>query len=124
MAMVWLPGDNFAVRGMLNPFAETKVDRVVCEKDVSKNVKTPTKNIPSNINVYDILKVVEIPLSEYNSLFERNKFDERGNLIYYKEISRCNKYGISEYEAWIEYCLLYTSPSPRDRTRSRMPSSA
>ena len=24
----------------------------------------------------------------------------------------------------IVYCLLYTSPSPRDRTRSRMPSSA
>ena len=24
----------------------------------------------------------------------------------------------------IYYCLLYTSPSPRDRTRSRMPSSA
>ena len=26
---------------------------------------------------------------------------------------------------WIDWsCLLYTSPSPRDRTRSRMPSSA
>ena len=25
---------------------------------------------------------------------------------------------------WYETCLLYTSPSPRDRTRSRMPSSA
>ena len=25
---------------------------------------------------------------------------------------------------WIAICLLYTSPSPRDRTRSRMPSSA
>ena len=27
---------------------------------------------------------------------------------------------------WVRYysCLLYTSPSPRDRTRSRMPSSA
>ena len=25
-------------------------------------------------------------------------------------------------DAWL--CLLYTSPSPRDRTRSRMPSSA
>ena len=25
---------------------------------------------------------------------------------------------------WYIYCLLYTSPSPRDRTRSRMPSSA
>ena len=27
-------------------------------------------------------------------------------------------------ESWIHRCLLYTSPSPRDRTRSRMPSSA
>ena len=27
-------------------------------------------------------------------------------------------------EIMIETCLLYTSPSPRDRTRSRMPSSA
>ena len=25
---------------------------------------------------------------------------------------------------WSQICLLYTSPSPRDRTRSRMPSSA
>ena len=25
---------------------------------------------------------------------------------------------------WYKICLLYTSPSPRDRTRSRMPSSA
>ena len=27
-------------------------------------------------------------------------------------------------EAFCRSCLLYTSPSPRDRTRSRMPSSA
>ena len=27
-------------------------------------------------------------------------------------------------EALLQRCLLYTSPSPRDRTRSRMPSSA
>ena len=31
-----------------------------------------------------------------------------------------NKLNLSLYG----YCLLYTSPSPRDRTRSRMPSSA
>ena len=31
--------------------------------------------------------------------------------------------GQSECGIWI-CCLLYTSPSPRDRTRSRMPSSA
>ena len=29
-----------------------------------------------------------------------------------------------ELKAWAKSCLLYTSPSPRDRTRSRMPSSA
>ena len=29
-----------------------------------------------------------------------------------------------EWEGKIIICLLYTSPSPRDRTRSRMPSSA
>ena len=28
------------------------------------------------------------------------------------------------YSEWLYICLLYTSPSPRDRTRSRMPSSA
>ena len=34
---------------------------------------------------------------------------------------------IQDIAAWVEGmmgCLLYTSPSPRDRTRSRMPSSA
>ena len=41
-------------------------------------------------------------------------------LARYKELQEC---GFSENEA-LESCLLYTSPSPRDRTRSRMPSSA
>ena len=33
-----------------------------------------------------------------------------------------NKSSVSKLSPYI--CLLYTSPSPRDRTRSRMPSSA
>ena len=35
-----------------------------------------------------------------------------------------NAGGIAEMASLPEDCLLYTSPSPRDRTRSRMPSSA
>ena len=35
-------------------------------------------------------------------------------------VNMINDLGIEVYDA----CLLYTSPSPRDRTRSRMPSSA
>ena len=39
---------------------------------------------------------------------------------------RYNYISFSGSEGWIvgKPCLLYTSPSPRDRTRSRMPSSA
>ena len=35
-----------------------------------------------------------------------------------------NLVGGNDYHAQATACLLYTSPSPRDRTRSRMPSSA
>ena len=31
---------------------------------------------------------------------------------------------VKECQKQLQSCLLYTSPSPRDRTRSRMPSSA
>ena len=43
-----------------------------------------------------------------------NPFDGKGS----KQIDR-NQFPIQD-----QICLLYTSPSPRDRTRSRMPSSA
>ena len=33
-------------------------------------------------------------------------------------------YGDTNFYSYDNICLLYTSPSPRDRTRSRMPSSA
>ena len=39
-------------------------------------------------------------------------------------IPESNKVIVSKHKAMDYYCLLYTSPSPRDRTRSRMPSSA
>ena len=35
-----------------------------------------------------------------------------------------DKFYVSDFWAGEYPCLLYTSPSPRDRTRSRMPSSA
>ena len=38
--------------------------------------------------------------------------------------SKLEKIGDLEYENFLNTCLLYTSPSPRDATLSRMPSSA
>mgnify|MGYP003328463624 CR=1 FL=1 len=40
------------------------------------------------------------------------------------ELGRGENHSINELAEMFYDCLLYTSPSPRDRTRSRMPSSA
>ena len=43
----------------------------------------------------------------------------------YKEIQHCKRiFGKITPDAKDMLCLLYTSPSPRDRQKSRMPSSA
>ena len=45
--------------------------------------------------------------------------------IGYKSYSSSQNLKAAEiYDAWSAGCLLYTSPSPRDRQKSRMPSSA
>mgnify|MGYP003322087747 CR=1 FL=1 len=44
---------------------------------------------------------------------------------YYDRAALVRDYGsLDSYQSPRNPCLLYTSPSPRDRTRSRMPSSA
>eukprot|EP00656_Telonema_subtile_P027674 TRINITY_DN29806_c0_g1_i1.p1 TRINITY_DN29806_c0_g1~~TRINITY_DN29806_c0_g1_i1.p1 ORF type:complete len:106 (+),score=29.38 TRINITY_DN29806_c0_g1_i1:1-318(+) len=51
---------------------------------------------------------------------------EESEESYAETLVRIREHGVSEglQEKEAEHCLLYTSPSPRDRTRSRMPSSA
>ena len=44
-------------------------------------------------------------------------------LIAFAGIANANQQGWTEFTNGIN-CLLYTSPSPRDRQKSRMPSSA
>ena len=41
-----------------------------------------------------------------------------------KRVNGAGELGIEGVAAHCRFCLLYTSPSPRDRTRSRMPSSS
>ena len=56
-----------------------------------------------------------VPIRGFSQEFMYNKVIETYQATSLIAIERC---GMDEY------CLLYTSPSPRDRTRSRMPSSA
>ena len=53
--------------------------------------------------------------SKFNCTYHGWMYDNKGSLI---NIFKSDTFGD------INTCLLYTSPSPRDRTRSRMPSSA
>ena len=55
---------------------------------------------------------IPLKLEELEKHHENNQFDQ----IYQECVFTFKEFSLD--------CLLYTSPSPRDRTRSRMPSSA
>src|SRR5674476_974270 len=66
-------------------------------------------------------KLVRRTLPE-NILLDKTTYDAVGKIL--REIAiQEMKHAASIIER-IYYCLLYTSPSPRDRQKSRMPSSA
>ena len=46
------------------------------------------------------------------------------NLNFYEDAQIDNFYALNVANNQVIYCLLYTSPSPRDKRQSRMPSSA
>ena len=52
------------------------------------------------------------------------EFDVNGLKISCKEWGRPGYTPIIALHGWLDNCLLYTSPSPRDGLLSRMPSSA
>ena len=57
---------------------------------------------------------------------EKNDCNE-GDIVKIKEsrpLSRRKRWSLVEVIERAKYCLLYTSPSPRDKRQSRMPSSA
>ena len=55
------------------------------------------------------------------SLIYKKKYETAYRLSSNHAMTEGPDYAAAE---WMSGCLLYTSPSPRDRTRSRMPSSA
>ena len=61
----------------------------------------------------EVIKLSEVERESYITLFS-------SVLISHKDLVQAEKLGEGEFYV----CLLYTSPSPRDATLSRMPSSA
>ena len=69
-------------------------------------------------NVQAVQRRQNLPV--VTSLTEFTTFDNKGNRVPVKAAYKKDALAATR----IHLCLLYTSPSPRDRTRSRMPSSA
>ena len=67
--------------------------------------------------VEDLIEALEAPKTEYDG----RGLDFEGDLV--KLYSQLHKTMSEKYEETY-FCLLYTSPSPRDLSTSRMPSSA
>ena len=63
------------------------------------------------LNMYEYLKLKKTKKVDVREFIESSTAKEIKDII-------------NDLEEYIHGCLLYTSPSPRDRTRSRMPSSA
>ena len=89
-------------------------------KDYRKELDRQFKNLKSN---FKIAIVVDMWLTGFDvpsldSIYI-DKPLKKHNLI--QTISRVNRKFESKQKG---FCLLYTSPSPRDRQKSRMPSSA
>ena len=82
-----------------------------------------------NLKKRDDVELVSVCKLEEDQLnFVKNKFNfQHASTDFHEMLSLSPLDGVviaSPHFAHYENCLLYTSPSPRDRTRSRMPSSA
>ena len=72
----------------------------------------------------DALRELETALSNYRSALQAYKVANSDVVQARKEMTDQGAAIVSLSDALYQICLLYTSPSPRDATLSRMPSSA
>ena len=81
---------------------------------------------PTTAVVFDpLISYYRLPVTDTVLCFVNLYFDlmELERQALEEDIQQSDQ-SIETIEQLYEACLLYTSPSPRDRTRSRMPSSA
>ena len=100
--------------------------------------KTIKKKPAKTIRIYDIRKdgtkgFVNIPVATtkgdplrnaISQFFKSSHWAGKYRNIQLNRIGMINKQALFSFAGQATFCLLYTSPSPRDATLSRMPSSA
>ena len=77
------------------------------------------------LNIGEVVPEFELETSE-GDMFRLSDLEGQWKVVFFfaKSGSPTCKRGCLSFKEQYELCLLYTSPSPRDRQKSRMPSSA
>ena len=99
------------------------VSVTVCRRDRSQHAGGATDNYTHNSTVWrSQLRLREVHARDYRSINDSGPFEVEPGKTVLVGVNGAGKTAL--LRALEQICLLYTSPSPRDRTRSRMPSSA
>ena len=110
------------IRGGSIGFAESYMRDEFETNNLSNLIEITARNIKV---IYKFSGLLDFPLVNFmKNIFVKNtKSRSKENIAKHYDL------GNDFFSLWLDdtltySCLLYTSPSPRDRTRSRMPSSA
>ena len=91
---------------------------------MKKPIQTGAEKLVSDaLAIYDVADSLEMSGERNMATFLRNKLDDILSFAYSLDKTSKTEELITDVKTTIT-CLLYTSPSPRDRQKSRMPSSA
>ena len=102
------------------------VDYIIDRKTHPGRPSDGIKFIKDNFRDEDIYRLVDISFQIIQMYFTKSTVETPAGEARLTTVSSGigNRIFIAGDDEGIHTCLLYTSPSPRDRTRSRMPSSA
>ena len=104
----------------------SEAERIRLLKELATEYKSKQKELKNDEARDELSKRMSETKKEINSITKGVVLDEAGFHKYSVKYSTLftAKIGAESLYELFKNCLLYTSPSPRDRTRSRMPSSA
>ena len=113
------PGEIF---GLLGPNGAGKTTSIRMMLDIFRPDSGHVEVLGGTLDATRLDRIGYLP--EDRGLYKDQKLES--TLIYLATLKgMAEKTAREHLRGWLErLCLLYTSPSPRDRTRSRMPSSA
>ena len=133
----WRNVDDSDVKKLLLIFSDLEKEEI--DQIISENINNAKKKlaflVTSDCHSEDAAKEAE---NKSISIFEKNSFESLDEIHFKKDMEINILDGLVDHKlvsskseakrliegGGIKICLLYTSPSPRDATLSRMPSSA